>query len=168
MLSYTTLREIQKKEAESAEIVKLEKDFYAQLKEMLEKKREEALRSSSLLLIKEYENLKKIAMSIQSKREEKLMLMAIRGDASHAGLTDEESMLLKRISEIVKETRERIAVVWTEKEPQQIKMIKVLKTVERYIGLDKKVYGPFEAGQELALPKDEAEWLLKARLAELL
>lgn len=46
--------------------------------------------------------------------------------------------------------------------------IRLLQDVTPYKGLDNAVYGPFRKGDECTLPPPEAEWLLKARMAELL
>jgi len=169
MFDYSGLRDIQRKEMESSAIVSLPEDFYQMISQLLSKKKEEAMASKSLVAIKEYENIKKVVASIAAKREEKIVLMAVRGEGEGAGLTNEERELLKGLSSIIKKSREGVKSVW-ETEPAQdnSRRVKILKDVEKYRGLDNAIYGPFKEGEEKSLPRSEAEWLLKAGMAEIL
>ncbi|MEW6036184.1 MAG: hypothetical protein AB1529_06230 [Candidatus Micrarchaeota archaeon] len=169
MLTYSDLRDIQRKEMESSAIVALPDDFYASVSALLAKKSGEAMQSKSLLSIKEHENIKKIIMSIQAKREEKIVLMAVRGEREGGGLTAEEKELLKELSSIIKKARETVKSVWDSEDSVQAnsRKIKILKDVSQYRGLDNALYGPFKQGEEQLLPRAEAEWLLKAGMAEI-
>lgn len=168
MLTYGDLREIQKKELGSAAIVHLEKDFYEQLKDLLVKKKKEALESSSLLVMREYENLKRIALSITSKREEKLLLMAIRAENSIVvGLSESETALLTQVTNLVAKQRALFKELVGEDEVSDSRRVRILKDIERYVGLNKGIYGPYKSGEEHLLNKDEADWLVKARIAEI-
>ena len=167
MMSYSSLREIQKREMESAALTKLDENFYEQVAEFLKNKREEALSTKSILVIKEYENIKKVVITIQTKREEKLVLLALRGQVVD-GLTDDERTMLYTISSTVKTYRDTVLEVLSTEasEIARTKKIKIVKDVEQYKGLDNNVYGPFKNGEEAALPLQEADWLLKSHLAE--
>jgi len=169
MLNYSELRDIQRKEMESSAIVSLPEDFYRSVSALLTKKNGEAISSKSLLTIKEYENIKKIILAIQSKREEKIVLMAVRGEREGVGLTSEERDLLKELSSIIKKSREAVKSVWDSEDalPANSRRIKILKDVSQYRGLDNSLYGPFRQGEEQMLPRAEAEWLLKAGMAEI-
>ena len=79
MLTYSRLRELQRSEMQNAELAVLEEGFYPELKSFLEARKAEALSSQNLLVIKECENVKKIAKSIINKRMEKIVLVSIRG-----------------------------------------------------------------------------------------
>lgn len=170
MLDYSGLRGIQKKEMESSAIVSLPEDFYQEASALLSKKKEEAVSSQSLLAIKEYENIKKIMLSISAKREEKIVLMAVRGENGGEGLTSEEKVMLKELSSIIINSRQKVKNVWDRDEAPSRKpsgqRIKILKDVEQYRGIDSSLYGPFKEGEEHMLPDKEAEWLLKAGMAE--
>ena len=169
MLNYSDLRDIQKREMESSAIVVLPEDFYVLISQMLSKKAGEAASSKSLLVIKEYENIKKIILSISAKREEKIVLMAVRGEREGSGLTMEEKEMLKELSSIIKKSRETVKTAWASEEAgDDSRRIKIVKDVSAYRGLDNSVYGPFRAGDEQLLPRAEAEWLLKAGMAEIL
>jgi len=164
---YSELRDIQRKEMESSAIVPLPDDFYKSVSALLVKKGGEAMDSKSLLVIKEHENIKKVVISIQAKREEKIVLMAVRGEREGAGLTAEERELLKELSSIIKRSRESVRNVWgSEDDAPHPDKIKILKDVSQYRGLDNALYGPFRPGEEQLLPRAEVEWLLKAGMAE--
>lgn len=166
MITYSLLREIQKKEMESAALVPVEDNFYEQLAQLLEQKKKEAQKSNSLLTIREYENIKKIVQTLQSKREEKIALVALRGEGEGHGLSHEEKILLKNLCNAIKQARGAVKGVW-EKPGIVPKKVRMLKEVEKYKGIDDNVYGPFKSGQELVLPPSEVEWLLKSKMAEL-
>ena len=172
MLNYSRLREMQRSEMASSELCTVEEGFYAELKEFLEAKRTEAVSSSNLLVIKEYENLRKIAKAIVGKRTEKVVLLALRGRKEASGMTREEAHFLSKIAGIIEENDAEMAVLFEEGEghgkKDNIKRVKFIKDMDPYKGLDEKVYGPFRTGEIAQLPLDEAQWLLKEKIAELL
>ena len=170
MLNYSELRDIQKKEMESSGIVKLSEDFYKSVAQLLSNKKQDAIASKSIMAIKEYENIKKILVSIQSKREEKIVLMAVRGESNDSGLTGEEKSMLRDIKAIVDKSHESIKGVWENDDmaPDNSKRVRLVADVAQYKGLDNVVYGPFKKGDEQVLPLTEADWLLKSRMAEVL
>ena len=49
---------------------------------------------------------------------------------------------------------------------EQLK-VKVIKDSEAYKGLDGNVYGPFKKEELVSLPKAEVDWLVKAKIAEM-
>jgi DNA replication initiation complex subunit (GINS family) len=172
MLNYSRLREMQRSEMASSELCTVEEGFYMELKDFLEKKHTEAIGSSNLLVIKEYENLRKISKAIVGKRTEKVVLLALRGRKEAVGLTREETHFLSKISGIIEENDAEMAVLFEEGsengKKDNIKRVKFIKDIDPYKGLDEKVYGPFRTGEIAQLPLDEAQWLLKEKIAELL
>ena len=166
---------------ESSAIVNLPDEFYAAISTILTQKRQAAFDSKSLSAIKEYENMRKILLAIQSKREEKIVLMALRGENGVGGLTREEQSMFLDIANIVSKSRTEIRSSWdgadagknasssnapdSDVSSASIR-VRLVKEVAQYKGLDNLVYGPFKGGEECALPKPEAEWLVKAGLAE--
>ena len=171
MINYSLLREVQKRELESAAIVKIDENFYEQVAELLKSKKEEAIKSKSILAIKEYENIKKIIMAIQTKREEKIALQALRGENNINGcLTKEEVEMMNSLTNIIENARHKVKDIWSNEENNEveIKKIKITRNIEQYRGLDSNVYGPFKIGEEPLLPKNEAEWLLRSRMAEIM
>jgi DNA replication initiation complex subunit (GINS family) len=176
MLNYSKLREMQRSEIASSELCPVEEDFYTKLKGFLEEKRGEAFGSQKLLVIKEYENLRKIARAIVNKRNEKLVLLALRGKKETTGMTAEEADFLGHLSKDIEENDAQLAFIFEENgngrgvggKKDNIKRIRLLKNISPYKGLDENVYGPFNEGDEAELPAAEAQWLLKEKMAELL
>jgi DNA replication initiation complex subunit (GINS family) len=176
MLNYSRLREMQRSEIASSELCPVEEAFYAQLKGFLEEKRGEALETQNLLVIKEYENLRKIAKAIVNKRNEKLVLLALRGKKETTGMTAEEAEFLGHLSKAIEENDAQLAFIFEENgnggsiagKKDNIKRIRLLKNISPYKGLDENVYGPFDEGEVAELPAAEAQWLLKEKMAELL
>ena len=154
---------------ESSALVSLPEGFYQSFSDTLTKKKEEATNSKSLLSIKEFENMRKIMVSIQAKREEKIVLMAIRGDDGAAGLTAEEKDLLSKVRSLIEFSRSHIKSVWDKDETKTIRSaglkVRIVQDVAQYKGIDNVVYGPFKSGEEHVLPSAEADWLLKAGMA---
>ena len=172
MLNYAKLREMQRSEISTSELCVVEEDFYSQMRGFLEEKKGEAMDSQNLLVIKEYENLRKIAKAIVNKRNEKLVLLALRGKNETTGMTSEEADFLGHLSRAIEANEAQLAFIFEEKngsgKKDNIKRVRLLKDISPYKGLDEKVYGPFKAGEEADLPTEEAQWLLKEKMAELL
>jgi DNA replication initiation complex subunit (GINS family) len=172
MLNYAKLREMQRSEMASSELCQVEEDFYSRLRGFLEEKKGEAVGSQNLLVIKEYENLRKISKAIVNKRNEKLVLLALRGKRESAGMTREEANFLTHLSRAIEENESQLAFIFEERNGgaarDNIKRVRLLKNISPYKGLDEKVYGPFKEGEEVELPPEEAQWLLKEKMAELL
>ena len=172
MLNYSQLREMQRSEMGSSELCSVNEDFYTQLKEFLNEKKEEAMNSQNLLVIKEYENLRKIAKAIVNKRNEKLVLLALRGKKELTGMTREESNFLTHLSRAIDENEAELSFIFEENngndKKNQFKRVRLLKNISPYKGLDEKVYGPFKTDEIVELPAAEVQWLLKEKMAELL
>jgi len=170
MLNYSSLREFQRREMESSGLVEVPEGFYTEVADLLKQRKKEAMKSQSLLIIKEYENIKRIVQSLQAKREEKIVLMALRGEGSSAGLAFEEREMLKGLSQIIKKSRSVVKSVWdSESSGQELsRRVRILKDISAYKGLDDNTYGPFKQSEEVSLPETEAEWLLKSKMAEIL
>ncbi|MBU0586752.1 hypothetical protein KJ780_04520 [Candidatus Micrarchaeota archaeon] len=167
MLTYSRLREIQMKEAESLEPVKLDKDFYTQLKTFLDAKKLSALKAQSFMEMREYENAKKIAKLLLAKRKEKLLMLSILSDDEPEGLTDEEHIFLKQIRSLSDSSFGQIYSIFEDnKEEKKMEKLKIVKPIEPYKGFDNNIYGPYKEGQEILVPSEEAEWLLKSKMAE--
>ena len=64
----------------------------------------------------------------------------------------------------------RIALVENMKEYIRIQegdsKIRILMEIYEYLGLDGQKYGPYMKGETVKIPAQEAEWLIKARIAE--
>jgi len=168
-IDYGMLRDIQRQELSSPRLSKLDENFYSEIKEFLSSKKDEAFSSNSILKIREYENLQKIVVSIKEKREEKILLMALRGDKVNGSLTPEEKDLFNELTDVLKKFRgntDGSSEETEETRKEQLK-VKLIKDIEAYKGLDGNVYGPFKKEELVSLPKTEVDWLVKAKIAEM-
>lgn len=172
MLTYSKLRELQRAEMQNAELSKLEDGFYVELKAFLGAREGEARSTQNLLVMKECENVKRIARAVINKRMEKIVLVSIRGRDEVPGLTGEERDFLSRLRGVVSEREAAMLGIVEERaceaKTDNIKRIKFVKDISPYKGLNEKVYGPYKSGEEAELPGEEAQWLLKEKMAELL
>jgi len=168
-IDYGLLRDIQRQEISSPKLTRLDEEFYSQIKEFLSAKKDDAFSSNSILKIREYENLQKIIVSIKEKREEKIFLMALRGDKVNGSLTPEEKQLFNELVEVLRKFREDTdgSIEEVEKTREEQLKVKVIKDIEAYKGLDGNVYGPFKKEELVSLPKAEVDWLVKAKIAEM-
>ena len=168
MLTYSRLREIQLKEIASLEPVKLERDFYSQLREFLESKKASVGKAQSLMEMREFENIKKVAKSLVAKRKEKLLMLSAILERDIEGLTEEEQEFMDGVRGISKKSFGHVDDIF--EEPKEARApetrVKIGRAIEAYKGSDNNIYGPFKEGEEVLLPQDEADWLLRSKLAE--
>jgi len=168
MLSYSYLREIQKKELESGALVQLGDDFYSKVSDFIEQKKKDAMESKSIISIREYENTTKIILAIQGRREEKILLMALRNEKSDIGLTKEEKKMFADVRETLSGYRGSVGEITNVSEKKStMKKVKMNDHVSEYKGTDNNVYGPFSKDNEYIIPREEAEWLVKEKMATL-
>ncbi len=168
MLTYSSLRDIQKKESESLEPVRVEKDFYSQLKQFIESRKAAALKSPSFSEMRELENIRKVAKSIIAKRREKLLMLSAISAQDLEGLADEEQLFLKEVRRITGDSFGPLDTIFEDPKEEAVHRtkVKIVKTIEAYKGFDNNIYGPYREGEEILLPEEEAEWLLKSKMAE--
>ena len=72
--------------------------------------------------------------------------------------------LLSRFESKKKAPSEPEAVIAPEK--PSVQRVRFTKEVQEYIGMNRERFGPFKAGQESDLPSQEAELLLRQKIAE--
>lgn len=166
MVTYYELRELQKKERESASITPLPKNFYKEIEHFLNEKQKEVASSGSIIAIQEYENMKKIVRWLQERRQEKILMYASKG-IEVVGLTEDEEVLLNGVISVIEERKKKLETLFSELNEQRKdrRRIKLLNNIPQYRGLDNVVYGPFAEGEECELPFTEAEVLVKNKIA---
>ncbi len=171
-MDYETLVDIYRKEMASSELVKVDANFYTELKKLLEEKKK-SLSEDDLLSQKEYWNLKKMVSRIVSKRIQKIIIAASEDIEVEA--TPEEQELYARVKGAIEGFKSGIETVKENKPREEekeeevqtnLKKIKIIKFVEKYIGENEKVYGPYNVGDIVEIEKEEAEWLISTGYAE--
>ncbi len=178
-MDYDELRRIYRLEKNSTQLVKLDDDFFSELKSFLREKQsayKESIKKGNLSMAKNYSELKKLVKEIIQLREKKLLnkalLVSRTGEFSDENLSVEEKKTFNKIISILKEHKAEINSLLGEKEqpkektPQSVK-VTIFKEVPAFVGADMKEYGPFSAGMEVELPKKTADLLVSTKLAEI-
>lgn len=173
-VTYDELRRLQNREKESSTLVELPEEFYASAWSLVVEMKEGLEKDFSLVKAKEYENTVKILRDIYLKREGKILMRAIRvartGEEVR-GLTKDERRLLGSLVNLLKESKTRFegSIARGEEnggEEQKSSLDIVLMTdLPRFIGLGGEEMGPFEKGEKVALPVEEAERLMRRKAA---
>lgn len=166
MIGYSLLRDIERQELTQASLTRLPPDFYENVKKYVAEL-EMKMGDGGIMVIREYENVKRIIKRIMEKREEKIVLLAVRGIESE-NLTEEERGLFYSIKERIDEYRKNFEYEESKNsiKKERIKKIRMLKEVAAYTAPNGNVYGPFKEQEEVVLPYEEANILVKAKLAE--
>ncbi|MFO7872496.1 MAG: hypothetical protein R6U26_02515, partial [Candidatus Undinarchaeales archaeon] len=116
VITYETLREIQRKEKQGEKLVNLEDTFYTSVQNYLEQKEKDGMAYNEL------RNAKVIFEDIQSRREKKTFYQALRAVRSNEKpdlkeMTSVEKELFERLVDLLKEYRSQIE----DKEPKKEK-----------------------------------------------
>jgi len=191
-LTYKRLRDLAREEKGTPSLSRLPQDFYDSVEGFLASKHNEIETSRSVLQMREFENAVATVKEICSVRQQKILFKAIRSRGVHGQteeMTHEEHSLYDRFCAVLEDERGRLDTLLSKygkrkeeraeaakseetkgetasAEAINIKKVRFVKDVPAYKGPDNQVFGPFKPGQETALPKSEAEWLLAGKLAE--
>jgi len=184
-LTYKNLRDFAREEKAQPGLGKLPGDFYPSVQSFLSSKFSEMESNRSVLQMREFENAAATIRELVLIRQQKLLFRAIRSggqDAKVEEMTREEYEVYDRFRGIVQEENEKLnsllsrfeskkkAVAEPEAsiapEKSRVQRVRFTKEVQEYIGMNRERFGPFKAGQESDLPSQEAELLLRQKIAE--
>jgi len=193
-LTYKRLRDMEREEKAQPGLPALPPEFYASVEAFLSSKFSEMESSRSVMQMHEFENAVAVIKEISSIRQQKILTIAIRSGGAHSAtgeMTREEHELYDRFCAVLEDARGNLESMLARygsgkaknppKQPQvampqpddaarteggSLKKVRFLKEVPAYKGVNNETFGPFSAGQEGALPKNETDWLLKGKLAE--
>ncbi len=175
IISYETIRNVQRREKEEKVLQKLPENFFLLVREWLRTKKDSAKDSAGII---ELENAKNLLNDIINRRETKIIMSALntaRGNLPPEGLTDEEAkffdeilMLLKNfkskmqeeilgydgiIEDKIKSAREAVSAT--------LKKVEFIADVPEFVDENMNRYGPFSAGSTAEIPASVAETLIK-------
>ena len=187
-IDYKRLRDLAREEKGQPGLVGLTDDFYSSVGAFLSSRFSEMEASRSVMQMREFENAVATIREISSIRQQKILFKAIRNGGVHGAtgeMTREEHELYDRFSAVVEEEKGRVDAMLSrfESSPRQpgaapasrskeaaqastLKKVRFTKDVPAYKGADSQTFGPFKSGDEGDLPAEEAEWLLRGKLAE--
>ncbi len=179
--SYEALRKIQVQERNFGALSNLEDDFYERYNLWIAEQKRLLHTDFSIQTLKAYENAKKIIEEISAKREQKIVLKALkdlRNDSvDSSGMSKEEKALYLRILSSVKEFETTVVQFAEKKETlkkpekpnkthEKLLTIKFLVSMGKFVAPDGTTYGPYEPEQIVSMEKEIAEILLKKGAAE--
>ena len=187
-LNYKRLRDLAREEKAQPGLVRLPPEFYTSVESFLSSKFSEMESSRSVLQMREFENSVAVIREISHIRQQKILFKAIRNGGEHKSaedMTREEHELYDRFCAIVEDSRKDLDSLLARYQSSRkaadgkvqhgeetvasegsIKKVRFLKDVPAYRGANNETFGPFRPGEESSLPQNEADWLLRGRLAE--
>ena len=182
-INFEYIRDIQRKEKNSTRIAEVSESFYSDLAQYVKECTESCKTNGNGF--RELENTVKLARDVFEKREQKLVMKALRSvrtkeyDEEH--MTGEEKTLFKALVESIRGNRKLFDKVllgeyaFTASEDTLIKengnnlvLARVRKEIPVFVGSDTKEYGPYKTGDVVKLPRSEAELLAKQNLVEVM
>ena len=186
VITYETLREIQRDEKRSSKLYSLGKNFYSVVQDYLGRELPEDDISRNEIL-----NARKILEDIHDRREKKIINYALAIARNNEKLdvpemTPEEHLLLEKLVETLKKYRGNIdntspseakevpeteVVSAEEKEDLEdsetkLVQVKLLEELPQIVGADMEEYGPKSEGEVAEIPEENAKILIENKKAE--
>ncbi len=194
IITYDTLYDLLRKEKFSIDLQPIPQSFFKETINYL-KEKEVILKNQEKDTIftleiektrKQIENVKKLLKELYEKREKKIIDQALSSSRTEIknkemNLLPEEEQFYKELTTLLTEYRGNILLrVLSKKQPKQkeepkeiktednnnLKLIRFLTEIPKFIGTDLNVYGPFEREDLANLPKDIAKTLIEKKRAE--
>jgi DNA replication factor GINS len=176
---YRILYEAWEREIKNPELQSLPSDFYAMVADYLRRLREEGRMLDkktvkASLLKRELLNVRRMVNEIIKARHRKVFkILATGGKIPSDALTAEEGKIYSPVapfSDAVQSFAKNILCGFLSKADVEVKhkraVLRFLADVPAIIGSDMKPYGPFKAEDVASLPVENANVLIKQRLAE--
>ena len=175
---YNELYEAWKREKENEALQMLSSDFYSRLADYVKSLKEESrmLDRKALkarLMLREFENVKRLAKELLQLRYKKTLKETIAGRVIPGDvLTEEEEGLHKAILPLAESyktflrdiRRGRSSPVKREEKPERM-LLRFLQEIPAVIGSDMRTYGPFSAEDIATLPIENARIFLEKGIA---
>ena len=196
-MDYETLRKYQRMERNSSNLAEISPSFYSELSSLIREYSSKYETTRSLDDSKSVDNIRKIAQDIFERREQKIILKALRCVRNHElkenNVTENEKALIEGIEASLKENREDFGkilageTVIAEKimtdvldekiekmqetpssEGLNMVLVRIIKNIPKFVSSDMTELGPFEANEIKRLPQKEAILLSEKQFAELI
>ncbi len=173
-ITYEYIRKIQREEQNDVKLSKISDDFYDKCNNYLEQKsiltKKKSDRSSEL----EVENIQRVLEDIFNRRETKILQQAVfvtRTGIPVLNLIKIEEKFFKQLVELLKYQREKTLNILTkktkEKKETKLQKLKFTQDIPAFMGPDLKKYGPFKVGEEVKIPSENAELMVKSEIAKM-
>jgi DNA replication initiation complex subunit (GINS family) len=180
-ISYEALRKIQMQERNFGALSTLDEDFYERYNLWVMEQKRLLQSQFSIETLKAYENAKKILEEVSAKREQKIVLKALKdlkgNSVDTAGLSKEEKEFYLNIITSAKDF-EASAVKFSEKRQEfkkeaekaseRLLTLKIITALGKFVASDGNTYGPFSADEVVNIEKSIGELLVKKGIGELI
>jgi len=189
-----TLFEVLRREKSREELQKLPEDFFKRVSEYINEKKktlekdsgQEKLTSFSEKenIFTQLNNMKSILRELYNKRERKIIEMALNKSKSDSSIIETECLLKEEkdffdeLVEVFNKYRNNLLInievseeekkeeEEEKKENKEVKTVRFLHAVPKFLGTDLRVYGPYEEDDIACLPKELADVLISKGRAE--
>lgn len=168
-ITYQQLFAMYREEKSSNALSEIPVDFDDSLKNFMNELKTKS--KSDPQALKELENSRKLAIALIQLRRQKIVLRAISAqEAKVMGANEREQQFYEQMRSLCEKQDDWLKTTISPKLPttqtvQSIKKIKILKDIPAYAGADSKEYGPYSQGDEVSLPQNEAQWMVKGQMA---
>ncbi len=192
MITFKYLREIQKTERTSAELCKLDDNFYQAMKAYILRKKRLRDKSADMSFAekKEIENIGPVVKSIYDTRERKIVLGAIRSariGIKIENILPEEEALLSDIKEKITNSRRDLESILDpsddgniqeidskpvqesqadKKDDVEGRNIRIIEDIPEFIDENLANHGPWRSGEIVKCPEDFCEIFVRSKKAE--
>ena len=163
MLTFDSIRDVERAEKDSKKLQKLPEDFFDQLADYFIRKNSMSDKASADII--EMENVKNVIKRLIDLREKKLVEMALinaRTGTLPENLTKNEQQIFQGIVGNIKNLRNSIFSCF---DGSKIPRYRAIKDIPKFVGPDMKTY-EFAEGQIVDVPQQINDFLLKEGFIE--
>lgn len=167
MITYEILREFVTKEKNSQKLAELSEDFFKDARIYLESK---ARASEGKEDLWELDNSRRMLQDLLDARESKLVrlaLMFVRAGVTPGKVMPEEKEFFDRLVDSIRGFQD-VRKETIEGKKEKLSTVAIIKEVPRFVAVNTKEYGPFKEGDVASVPKDNAEMLVKNKMARVI
>jgi len=161
MITYEILRKISTQERETKKLSPLPPNFFSDARVYFSRKSK--IKSEDNW---ELESAMHFFQEILERREAKILMHAlynVRSGFIPENMTKEEEEFFNKIVKCIEEFRKRKDELMKETETYTVA---ITQPLPEFVGIDMKVYGPFERGDIVTLPKEICKLLISKNVAE--
>jgi DNA replication initiation complex subunit (GINS family) len=194
-MDYETLRKYQRIERGSSSLSEISPTFYTDLVALIREYSEKYERGRSSEDAKTLDNIKKVALDVFERREQKIIMKALRcshnKEMKENNVVETEKSLLESLLKSLRENREgfeqilagervtpavdaadvleeKIEAINGGSQDLNMVLVRILKNIPKFVSSDMTELGPFEANEIKRLPEKEAALLSEKKFAEII
>lgn len=174
-IDYDELRRIHRLERNTSKLVEVDEDFVESVEEFVNEEKKNylaSLKNFSSSSTREFTNMKRIIEEIFLMRKKKILNKALIAthtkETSLDNMADEEKDFFKKLLKVINEYNDCYINLFGEKtqEKKSLFKVKILKNIPTFVGTDMKEYGPFNEGDEVALPQKISKLFITRKIAK--